>query len=218
MSARNRMIVVGIVAFVVILLAFFVLIRPRQSELADVQAQVEQEQALTQQLTLDLQRLQELQRQEPQLRADLERIRQLVPEEHEVPNFLFQVNSAANRSGVEFLQITTELPKSPPEGAALAEVRVTIGGSGGYFAIQDFIRRLYSLDRALRIDLLDLSQEAAAEGISLLATARIFFEQPAGFVPGTAPAAPAPAPAPAAPAPAASPTEAAPSPTAATTP
>ncbi|MDQ3916504.1 MAG: type 4a pilus biogenesis protein PilO [Actinomycetota bacterium] len=215
MTARNRMILTAAAAFLVILLAFFLLIRPRQGELSDVRAQVEQEQALTQQLTLDLQRLQELQRQEPQLRADLERIRQLVPQEHEVANFLFQVNSAANQSGVDFLQITPELPKSPPEGAALGEVRVTIGGSGGYFAIQDFIRRLYTLDRALRIDLLDLSQQTGGEEIALTATARIFFEQPAGVVPGAAPVAPAPAPAPA---PEASPTGAAPTPTAATTP
>lgn len=216
MSARNRVILTGVAAFVVILLAFFLLIRPRQGELADVRALVEQEQALEQQLTLDLQRLQELQRQEPQLRADLERIRQLVPEEHEVHNFIFQVNNAANQSGVDFLQMTPELPKTPPEGAALAEVRVTIGGTGGYFAIQDFIRRLYALDRAVRIDLLDLSQQAGSEEISMTATGRVFFEQPAGFVPGGAPAAPAPA-APA-PDPAASPAAPEASPTAATTP
>jgi Tfp pilus assembly protein PilO len=215
MSARNRMIVTGVAAFVVLLLAFFLLIRPRQGELADVRALVEQEQALEQQLTLDLQRLQELQRQEPQLRADLERIRQLVPTEHEVYNFLFQVNTAANQSGVEFVQITPELPKTPPEGAALAEVRVTIGGSGGYFAIQDFIRRLYSLDRAVRIDLLSLVREADGDDNVLNATARVFFEQPAGVVPGAAPVAPPPAPAPA---PAASPAAPEASPTAATTP
>ncbi|HEV2754557.1 MAG TPA: type 4a pilus biogenesis protein PilO [Actinomycetota bacterium] len=215
MSARNRMILVGAAAFLVVLLAFFLLIRPRQGELEDVRALVEQEEGLEQQLTLDLQRLQELQRQEPQLRADLERIRQLVPADHEVHNLLFQVNNAANQAGVDFVQITPELPKSPPEGAALAEVRVSIGGSGGYFAIQDFIRRLYALDRALRIDLLDLSSQEGSE-ISLTATARVFFEQPTGFVPGTTPVAPPPvAPAPA---PAASPTAPEPSPTAATTP
>ena len=215
MNARNRMIVTAVAAFVVLLLAFFLLIRPRQGELADVRVLVEQEQDLGQQLTLDLQRLQELQRQEPQLRADLERIRQLVPKEHEVYNFLFQVNTAANQSGVEFIQITPELPKTPPEGAALAEVRVTIGGNGGYFAIQDFIRRLYALDRAVRIDLLTLARPTEGNEIVLNATARIFFEQPLGVVPGAAPAAPAPT---AAPAPAASPSAPEASPTAATTP
>jgi hypothetical protein len=83
------------------------------------------------------------------------------------------------------------------------------------------VRRLYSLDRALRIDVFDL---VAAEGevgtsITMTATARIFFENPLG-VTGIAPATPvAPAPAPA-PAPAASPTapDAGASPTAATTP
>lgn len=211
MNARTRMILVIVGAVVVVLLAFFFLISPRRTELADVKAQVEQEQSLTQTLEADLQRLQELQAQEPQLRADLERIRQLVPEEYEVPNFLFQVNTAANQSGVDFLRITPELPKTPPEGVALAEIRVTLEGRGGYFAIQDFIRRLYALDRALRIDLLSLSSADGTAGeISLSATARIFFESDgAAAIGGTAPTAPvAPTTAPVAPPvdPAASPT------------
>ena len=207
MNARNRMILTIVAAVVVIVLAFVLLIRPRQSELADVKAQVEQERSLTLTLEADLQRLQELQAQEPKLRADLERIRQLVPQDHELANFLFQVNSAANQSGVAFLQITPELPKTPPEGAALAEVRITLGGTGGYFAIQDFIRRLYSLDRAVRIDLMDLSADAGTGNITLQATARIFFESAAaaaGTVPVT-PTVPA-APPPVAPAPGATPT------------
>ena len=206
MSARNRLIVTVAGALVVLLLAYFLLIRPRQSELAEVKAQVLDEQTLTQQLTADLQVLQELQRQEPQLRADLERIRELVPESYEISNFLFQVDNAAKQSGVTFLQITPELPKTPVVAAGVAEIRVTIGGLGGYFAIQDFIRRLYSLDRAMRIDVLTLSQQGTTSDISMTGTARIFFEAPAGVVPGTtAPVTPttpttAPAPTPADPA------------------
>lgn len=192
MNPRTRMILAIAGAIVVVLLAFFLLISPRRTELADVKAQVQQEQDLTQTLEADLQRLQELQAQEPQLRADLERIRQLVPEEYEIPNFLFQVNTAANQSGVDFLRITPELPKTPPEGVALAEIRVTLDGSGGYFAVQDFIRRLYALDRALRIDLLSLSSADGAAGeISLSATARIFFESDgAAAIGGAVPATP----------------------------
>jgi hypothetical protein len=60
-----------------------------------------------------------------------------------------------------------------------------IGAEGGYFALQDFLRRLYDLDRALRVD--NLSVVAGTEEVTgtaqppaLLATARIFFELPAG--------------------------------------
>jgi Tfp pilus assembly protein PilO len=211
MNARNRMIATVAGAVLVVVLAYFLLIRPRQNELTEVKADVAQEENLTVQLAADLDRLQDLQRNAPQLQAELERIRDLVPQEHEVPNFLFQVNAAANASGVEFLQITPELPKTPPEGAALAEVRITMGGSGGYFAIQDFVRRLYALDRALRIDIIDLTANTGEFDIALSATARIFFELPNGATAAVAPTTPttptaAPAPAPTGTEPAATPT------------
>lgn len=224
MNARTRLILTVVAALFVVLLAFFLLIRPRQAELSDVKAQVEQEDNLTIQLRGQLDHLQDLQRNAPQLQAELDRIRDLVPQEHEVPNFIFQVTAAAASSGVEVVQLTPELPKQPPEGAQLAQVRVTIGGEGGYFAIQDFVRRLYNLDRALRIDVLELVESETGDGIRMTATARIFFEVPAavtGIAP-TAPIAPAPtappasAPSASAPpadaSPAASPTEAAPTP------
>ena len=197
MSARTRLILTVVAAVLVVLLAYFLLIRPRQGQLTDVQAQVEQEENLTIQLRGQLARLQELQRNAPQLQAELDRIRDLVPQEHETPNFIFQVTAAAAASGVDVVQLTPELPKPPPEGAQLAQVRVTIGGEGGYFAIQDFVRRLYNLDRALRIDVLDLVESETSDGIRMTATARIFFEIPTG-VTGVAPIAPA-APAPTAP-------------------
>ncbi len=210
MSVRNRMILAIVGTVLVILVFFLFLIRPRQTELSDVQAQVATEENRTQELQADLDRLRQLQRNAPALQAELERIRDLVPREDDISGFLFQVTNAANASGVDFLQISPELPKTPPEGAALAEVRISLGGEGGYFAIQDFVRRLYSLDRAVRIDILDLSaadatSTTASPTISLSATARIFFEVPAGVVPGATgttvpvtppPVAPAPAPQP----------------------
>ena len=206
MSARTRMILAIVGAVLVVLVFFLFMVRPRQTELQDVKAEVAQEESLRLTLEADLARLQELQRNAPRLQAELERIRELIPRVHDVPTFIFQVNEAADESGVNFLQISPELPDTPPEGAAVAEVRLTIGGSGGYFAIQDFIRRLYSLERAVRIDVIDLSgaEGAGTTGtvISLTATARIFFESPgaavAPAVPITPPAAPAATPAPAA--------------------
>jgi len=218
MHARTRLIITSVVAVLAILLAYFLLIRPRQAELTDVQAQVETEENLEFQLRQQLERLQALQQNAPELQAELDRIRDLVPQEHEVPNFIFQVNAAAAASGVELIQLTPELPKSPPEGAQHAEVRITLGGKGGYFAIQDFVRRLYSLDRALRIDILELIAQETEPGITMTATARIFFEVPPG-VTGIAPVTPttpvAPTAPPAAPSPAASPAA---SPSAAATP
>jgi Tfp pilus assembly protein PilO len=190
--------VVGAVA--VAAAAFFFAVRPRQQELGRVRADVEQEENRTQQLEAELARLQQLQRNAPELEARLARYRELVPEDDQVPNFIFQVQEAANQAGVGFVEITPELPKPPPEGAQVAEVRTLIGAKGGYFAVQDFFRRLYDLDRAVRVDNLTMAgaeDETTGETlIDLDMTARVFFELPAGAAAAAPTTETVPAPAP----------------------
>lgn len=198
MTGRTRLIlsVVGVV--VVLLLGFVFFIRPQQSDLSDLEDQVAQERNETQQLQAELDRLQALQENAPQLQARLDRIRELVPQRNQVPNFIFQVQEAADESGVGFLQITPTLPDQPAEGAALAEVTIQMGARGGYFAVQDFVRRLYDLDRALRLDVMNLAsqeEETGGTSVALDGTLRIFFELPAGVAAAAPGATTTPAPA-----------------------
>jgi Tfp pilus assembly protein PilO len=194
-SVRNQtiMAVAGVLLALALLFLFF--IRPRQADLAGVRTQIDQEEQQTQQLQTEVDRLRALQREAPQLQAALDRFLELVPQDDQVADFIFQVQSAASQAGVGFVQITPELPEQPPEGAALAEVRATVGAQGGFFAVQDFVRRLYDLDRAVRIDTVTMTgvqddQEAAENGrIDVLLTTRVFFELPTGAAAGEAPAA-----------------------------
>ena len=197
MSGRSRLIMTIAASLVVLLIFYVFFIRSRQGELSELRTQVAAEEALTIQLRATLDRLRALQEQAPQLEAELAEIRELVPQKNQVPNFIFASQEAANESGVEMNILTPELPKTPPEGAQLAEVRLQIGARGGYFAIQDFMRRMINLDRALRIDIVtmaadtnDLTSETI---VSLNITARIFFELPAVQAPTTAPQATDPA-------------------------
>lgn len=188
MSPRSRLILVVLGVLVVLAAFFFLFIRPRQAELARVEESIVAEEARTQQLQTELARLRDLQANAPELQAELATIRGFVPKDDEVPNFIFLVQDAANEAGVDFVSITPELPKPPPEGAALAEIRASIGAGGGYFAVQDFIRRLHDLDRAVRIDNLTLSgtedSETGEVEITLTSAARIFFEVPAAAATG----------------------------------
>ena len=203
MSARTRLILAVLGVLVLLVAFFFLFIRPRQQELARVEEEITSEEGRTVQLQAELQRLQDLQANAPELEAELARIRGFVPRDDEVPNFIFLVQDAANAAGVDFVQITPELPKAPPEGAAVAEIRISLGAGGGYFAIQDFIRRIHALDRAVRIDNISLAgSEDAVTGeltITFTGTARIFFEPPsaaAAVDPATGlPVAPTPTPA-----------------------
>ena len=203
MKDRRRIIVAAVAVLFVCGLFYMFFIRPRSSEVTKARAAVVAAESEQQQLQLDLQRLEELKENAPKLNALLERIRGYVPKDDEIPNFIFQVQEAANTAGVSFVQITPELPKPPAQPAPLAEVRITMTSSGSFFSLQDFIRRLYTLDRALRIDTLalaaagagpegaqasggsDTETVAAEEGeLTLTIAARIFFELPEGVAPG----------------------------------
>jgi Tfp pilus assembly protein PilO len=184
MSARARMILTAVASVLVLVAFFFLFIKPRQNELGKVRDEVEQEEARTVSLRSELRRLQALQENAPELEAELARFRELVPRNHEVPNFIFLVQEAADEAGVDFVNIIPELPKAPPEGAPVAEVRATIGAGGGYFSVQDFLRRLYDLDRALRVDTVTMSgreEETGETTITLDMISRVFFEPPGGI-------------------------------------
>ena len=217
MRAQIRIIAAAVAVLIVCMLFYVFFIRPRKSEIARVETEITAAQGEQQQLTLQLQNLQALQENAPELNATLEQIRGFVPKDDEVPNFIFQAQEAASSSGVDLDKITPELPKSPAEPAALAEIRMTMSATGSFFSLQDFVRRLYALDRALRIDTLALTAEGAsaptggtgtgsattagAPGadpgeLTLTLAARVFFELPEGVAPGagapTTEAAPAP--------------------------
>ncbi len=185
MNARARMILAIVGVVVICALVFFLLVRSRQGELAAVRTEIEAEENRALQLTAELNRLKDLQERAPELQARLAQIRELVPPEHEVPHLIFLIEDARTVAGVDFLSITPDLPGPPPEQAPLAEVGLSIAAEGGYFSLQDFVRRLYDLDRALRIDTVSMGAEEGEGGslISLDVTARIFLELPAA--PGT---------------------------------
>lgn len=179
MNARSRMILAIAGVVVICALFFFLFIRSRQTELGEVRASITAEEDRAIQLTTELNRLQALQERAPELQAELTRIRELVPVEHELPNYIFLVQDAATEAGVGFMSIGPELPKTPPEGAPLAEVRMAIEAEGGFFAIQDFLRRMYAVDRATRIDNLTMAADEVTGEITLTMSTRIFFELPA---------------------------------------
>ena len=181
MTGRSRIILAAVGVVVVSLLLYFFFVSPQRKELASVRLDIDNARILTTQLQVELQRLQELQANAPELEAELAKFRQFVPIRPELANFIFQVQQAANAAGLDFVSITPDLPKPPPEGAALAQVRSQIGATGGYFAIQDFLRRLYNLDRALRVDNFAInvqSTEPFGVRLTMTSSVRVFYDVP----------------------------------------
>ena len=181
MRGRSRVVLTAIGVLLACLLMYFFFIKPQRTELANVRAEIEAENAVTIQLNAELTRLRALQANQAELEADLALFRQFVPLRPDLANFIFRVQDAANAAGLDFVEVAPELPEPPPEGAALAQVRSQVAAAGGYFALQDFLRRLYNLDRALRVDNFSLSvvsTDAAGVRLRMNMSVRMFYELP----------------------------------------
>jgi Tfp pilus assembly protein PilO len=181
MSGRARIILTAVLVLLACVVLYLFFVRPQRQELAQIRVEIEDANNLTNQLTVELQRLQDLQANQPELEAELAKFRQFVPLRAELANFIFQVQAAANAAGLDFVNISPELPAAPPEGAALAQVRSQIGAAGGYFALQDFVRRIYNMDRAMRVDNFALSvgsTEPFGTRLRMDMSVRMFYELP----------------------------------------
>lgn len=200
LNPRMQIILTALGVVVVLAVFFFFFIHSRQGELSDARDAVTAEQAKTAQLETELARLHSIRANAPKLRAALAKLRAAVPRSDGVPEVIVAIQDAADKAGIKFVQVTPSVPAAPPEGGQLGQVPAAIGAEGSYFALQDFVNRLYALDRALRIDTLTMSNAtdaAATTGtttattgpvtIRLDVTARMFFEPPKGAEPAPAP-------------------------------
>jgi Tfp pilus assembly protein PilO len=192
MSTRMKLILAGVVALLVCLIFYFFFVRPRAADLERTNSEIEAAEAQTSSLQAQLSALRALEEEEPRLRAELGEFEELVPKGVDTANFIFQMQDTATAAGVPFIRIDPEDPIVSPEDASLSTVRVSIGAQGGFFALQDFIRRVTELDRAVSLDSIDMvsveGEEAEERGrIELNMVVRIFFETPEVQAPVTVP-------------------------------
>lgn len=192
MSARVKLILAGVLALLMCVVFYFFLVRPRSADLDRTNKEIDAAEAQTSSLQAQLADLRALQEDQTRLQAELREIRELVPTIDDTANFVFQLQDSATAAGVPFVRIDPEEPRLAIEDPTVAQVRTTIGAQGGYFSLQDFVRRVSELDRAVSIDSFQMTsvegEEAEERGrIQLQLVVRIFFEVPEVQAPITTP-------------------------------
>lgn len=158
MSLKMK-VALSIVGVVVILAGWFLMVfRPNQQTISDLRDEIEATQEEIVALEAQLLRLQALRDRAPELREEAARFSLALPTSPRVPDFILQVQEAADQARVDFLTITPSLP-APFQGgtSGLQAVGVSISTTGSYFTLQDFIHRLERLDRAVRVNSFSLS-------------------------------------------------------------
>lgn len=206
---KMRFTALGVGIVVVIAAWFLFAFKPAQSELSEVRSDVDTATEQVAALQTRLQKLQALQNNEGELRDKAEAYATALPAEPDVSDFILQVQEAANLAGIDFLSVTPSLPAAPTsaasssssssgaaasqaagDGAATAQtptspyqsITVQITADGPFFELEDFVSRLESLQRALRIDDFSLSSSdntTSSPVLSLSMKLQMFMLSPA---------------------------------------
>ena len=160
---RRAPIIAGVIAVAVALLAVFLLVRPKMSEVSttedDLQAAEDQEVTLAAQLNA----LQDAQAAAPETEQEIAAIDAEIPPTADLPSLFRLLQGAADRSVVDFFSFTPGTP-APNTAGTFSTIASQVTVSGGYFAIDEFLFLLETLPRAAKVTTLAMTPSSAASG------------------------------------------------------
>jgi Tfp pilus assembly protein PilO len=163
----KRNAIIGIVAgaLVVILVWYLALYKPKSNDVSSTQDQVAAAEHQQQDLKATLDRLTALDKNRPQQQATLDKLNAAIPDQPDLADFIFQANTAAADSGVDWLSIAPTPPAANPSGGP-SVIALNIQVQGGFFQVLDYLNRLEDLDRLVVTDTINV----AAGGSSATST------------------------------------------------
>jgi Tfp pilus assembly protein PilO len=160
---RRAPIIAGVIAVAVALLAVFLLVRPKMSEVSttedDLQTAEDQEVTLAAQLNA----LQDAQAAAPETEQEIAAIDAEIPPTADLPSLFRLLQGAADRSVVDFFSFTPGTP-APNTAGTFSTIASQVTVSGGYFAIDEFLFLLETLPRAAKVTTLAVTPSSAASG------------------------------------------------------
>ncbi len=160
---RRAPIIAGVIAVAVALLAVFLLVRPKMSEVSTTEddLQVAEDQEVT--LAAQLNALQEAQAAAPETEQEIAAIDAEIPPTADLPSLFRLLQGAADRSVVDFFSFTPGSP-APNTAGTFSTIASQVTVSGGYFAIDEFLFLLETLPRAAKVTTLAVTPSSAASG------------------------------------------------------
>ena len=153
---KRAPIIAGAIAVVVVLIAVFVLVLPKMRDVSETQDQLQA--AEDQEITLEAQlnALQDAQEEAPQTEQQIAKIDAAIPPVADLPELFRLLQSAADRSAVDFFSFTPGTPVVDPT-SSYSTIASQISVSGGYFAIDEFLFLLETLQRAAKVTTLAIT-------------------------------------------------------------
>jgi type IV pilus assembly protein PilO len=150
LTSKQKMLAVIALIVVVILAAVLLVVVPKFGELAqldaDLQAAADQ---VTQTQTLVAQ-LEQAKSNASLTQAELLALANQMPENPELPSVLIELQDVSNSAGVRFERITPGEAVGDPTGR-FKEIALSVEVSGKWADVLDYVRRINSMTRAIRM-------------------------------------------------------------------
>ena len=152
LTQRKPLMMLAALACLVVLAAgWFLLISPQRQKVADLQAQVDQQESTNDSTRSQIASLQALSAQLPEQRAKLAAVKGKVPDQPQLPELVRLLSAAAAESGVELTDITPTAPAAITGADGVSGIDVALKVSGSYVAIEQYQLALEALSRAFLV-------------------------------------------------------------------
>jgi Tfp pilus assembly protein PilO len=194
---RRGPIIAAVVAALVAVLALVFLLLPRISAVGKRSDDLTAAQQQQQSLEAELQSLKGDKQEAKVIKKQLNRLQTKVPPTAELPSFIRLLQDAADASAVDFMSVSPGSPAVVVPGISTITNQINVLGS--FFSVEEFLFKLETLPRAVRVTSITVGNGGNQPGqLSLTMTGEIYTTDTSagpGSVPGSTPATPA-APAP----------------------
>jgi Tfp pilus assembly protein PilO len=168
---RRAPIIAGAILLVA-LLAVFLMVLPKMSEVGETEDQLQESQDQEINLAAQLNALEDAQAAAPETELEIAAIDAQVPQTADLPRLFRQLQGAADRAAVDFFSFTPGTPV-PNLSGSYSTIASQITVSGGYFAIDQFLFLLETLQRAAKVTTLAVTPSAGGEETTTTSTSTL---------------------------------------------
>ena len=155
---RRAPIIAGAILLVA-LLAVFLMVLPKMSEVGETEDRLQETQDEEINLAAQLNALEDAQAAAPETELEIAAIDAQVPQTADLPRLFRELQGAADRAAVDFFSFTPGTPV-PNLTGSYSTIASQITVSGGYFAIDQFLFLLETLQRAAKVTSLAVTPSA----------------------------------------------------------
>ena len=156
----------------VALLAVFLMVLPKMSEVGETEDQLQHAQDQEINLAAQLNALEDAQAAAPETELEIAAIDAQVPQTADLPRLFRELQGAADRAAVDFFSFTPGTPV-PNLTGSYSTIASQITVSGGYFAIDQFLFLLETLQRAAKVTTLAVTPSAGGEETTTTSTSTL---------------------------------------------